>query len=386
MLRFTHAGAGHLAGRVGPRSGQSSLRSGRVLAWGFSLLLLLSLPACAVKKAEEVKVDLWRGWELMEKLLQSNFPDAPPLILVHGWNGGEFTWPSPEQLMQLERELGRDIYYFNYRTGIVANRYPPVEVLEEQLDRFLLPYAEVDIVAHSMGGLLIRQYLSHHPENPIRRLVFLATPHYGSHATQVLTGLASIGTTGNIQAAEIQPGSEFLWQLNSQQGAELESVQELNVYVGEGSWLETDYVVDPSYAYLPGANNLAVEGTHHTLASRLYGITPVIRFIRDGVLPEQAAPPKQHNAWVRFQKADGSFLRFKDAVLQRLDEKGMPKRTKFTVCCEQRSSLNQEHADTAVIEDIKMGETVRLMQSKDLPASRLIDPDRPVNLVVVPLQ
>ena len=356
-----------------------------------ALFLLLSLPACAIKKSEEVKVDLWRGWEQMEKLLQADYPDAPPLILVHGWNGGEFTWPSPEQLMQLERELGRDIYYFNYRTGIVANRFPPIEVLEEQLDRFLLPYQQVDIVAHSMGGLLVRQYLSHHPEHQIRRLVFLATPHFGSHATQVLIGLASIGATGNVQAAEIQPGSEFLWQLNAQQGSELESVESLNVYVNGGSWLETDYVVDPSYAYLPWTSNFEVEGTHHTLASRLHGITPVINFLKSGDLPQQAKQPGKRNVWLRYRKADGTFLRFKQPALHRLDGKGMPRRGSYSVCCEQRSSLNQEQVDTAVLEDVQPGETFRLFQGQgvpaiDLPAETFIDPERPVNMVIVPVE
>ena len=354
------------------------------------LLLVIWLPACAVKKSEEIRVDLWRGWELMDKLLQADFPDAPPLILVHGWNGGEFTWPTPEELMQLERELGRDIYYFNYRTGIVANRYPPIEVLEEQLDRFLLPYQQVDIVAHSMGGLLIRQYLSHHPEHPIRRLVFLATPHFGSHATQVLIGLARIGATGNLQAAEIQPGSEFLWQLNSLQGAELESVESLNVFVGEGSWLETDYVVDPSYAYLPWTSNMSIEGTHHTLASRLHGITPVINFIKSGALPEPAPQPGQRNVWLRYQKADGTFFRFKPSAIQRLDSKGMLRRGAFSVCCEQRSSLSQEHADTVVFEDIRADETFKLFQGEglpvvNLPAARFIDSEKPVNMVIVPI-
>ena len=352
---------------------------------GVVVFLLLSLQACAVKTSEEVKIDLWHGWELMEELLQPDFPEAPPLILIHGWNGGEFTWPSPDRLKQLEQELGRDIYYFNYRTGIVANRYPPIEVLEEKLDRFLLPYTQVDIVAHSMGGLLVRQYLAHHPENPIRRVVFLATPHYGSHATQVLTELASIGSTGNIQAAEIQPGSEFLWQLNSLQGAELESVEALNIYVGEGSWLKTDLVVDPSYAYLPHANNVAMEGMHHTLASRLHGISPAINFLRDGTLPEQSAMPKQRNVWLRFKKADGTFLRFKAASIQRLDGKGIPRRAKFSVCCEQRSSLAKENVDTAVIEDMQSDEILRLMPSVNLPAKTLTRDDQPVNMVIVPV-
>jgi len=89
------------------------------------LLMLMLLPACSTKSSKEVAVDLWHGWEKMDELLQDDYPGSIPIILIHGWNGGEFTWPSPARLKQLEAELGRDIYFFNYRTGIIANRYPP---------------------------------------------------------------------------------------------------------------------------------------------------------------------------------------------------------------------------------------------------------------------
>lgn len=62
-------------------------------------------------------------------------------------------------------------------------------MIEEQLDRYLAPYAAVDIVAHSMGGLLVRQYLSHHVDHRVRRVIFLATPHFGTNVAQVLVKL-----------------------------------------------------------------------------------------------------------------------------------------------------------------------------------------------------
>ena len=138
-------------------------------------ICLLLLASCSVKTSKEITADLWSGWEKAEIQMQEDYPDAVPIILVHGWNGGEFTWPEPEQLMEMEKKLQRDIYLFTYRTGIFANRYPPLEVLEEQLDRYLAAHPQVDIIAHSMGGLLVRHYLSHHVTSSIRRVVFIAT-------------------------------------------------------------------------------------------------------------------------------------------------------------------------------------------------------------------
>ncbi len=351
--------------------------------------MLILLQSCGIKTGKEVALDLWQDWEQMDDLLQDDFPDAPPIILIHGWNGGEFTWPSPARLKNLEQQLGRDIFFFNYRTGIVANRYPPFEVLEEQLDQFLLSYKQVDIVAHSMGGLLVRQYLSHHAENPVRRLVFLSTPHFGSHASQLLIGLASISAVGNVQAAEIQPGSDFLWQLNIQQGAELEGIEVLNAYVDSGSWLKTDYVVNPSYAYLPWSHNVTLEGTHHTVASRLPEFAIIMSFLSDGRLPDQASMPKRHNVWLRYQRSSGELLQVSDARFHRLNDKGAPVTANFTICCKQRSSLHPFGGNTVIIEDVQDEEVFKLVMKNApavvVPARNILDAQKSVNLVIIPV-
>lgn len=79
----------------------------------------------------------------------------------------------------------------------------------------------VDVVAHSMGGLIVRSYLAGKqdttddtpstfmpPVNPgIGKLILLATPNFG-------TGIANaLGT--NTQTGEMAVGSEFLFDLNT---------------------------------------------------------------------------------------------------------------------------------------------------------------------------
>ncbi len=325
----------------------------------FSILLMMSVmllsSSCALQKSAEVTADLWNTWEQAEEQMQQNFPDAPPLILVHGWNGDESTWPAPERLIELENLLQRDVYMFTYRTAIYPNRFPPLEVVEEQFTRYIAPYEQVDVIAHSMGGLLVRHYLADHDENPIRRVVFLATPHFGSNAARLLMGLGSALAEGNIQANEIQPGSDFLWQLNVSQGSELEHVQVLNVFIQSDRLIKRDLVVTAASSYLPWASNIVVDGPHHSLGERLMQLPRLLDFIRDGRLPIQlVSAPSRQDAWLRF-RVNGVLVKLSANNFKAYDAKGVPSRD-FKLCCTLRSGLYGEAGlDSVVIEKLQSG-------------------------------
>jgi len=66
--------------------------------------------------------------------------------------------------------------------------------------------AEVDVVAHSMGGLAVRWYLLERDDPPVRRVVFLGSPHRGTLAAHLAWG-------GGRD--EMTPGSPFLDTLNA---------------------------------------------------------------------------------------------------------------------------------------------------------------------------
>ena len=106
---------------------------------------------------------------------------------------------------------------------------PSIETLGAAFGKFLAsltyvngtPVPVVDVVAHSMGGLIVRAYLSGMqplsagsattfvpPPNPgIRKAVFLATPHFG---TFVASNLGN-----DNQTHEMSLGSQFLFALNT---------------------------------------------------------------------------------------------------------------------------------------------------------------------------
>lgn len=66
---------------------------------------------------------------------------------------------------------------------------------------------QVDIVAHSMGGLATRWYLRSRGDAPVRRVVFLASPHRGTLSAHLAWG-------GGRQ--EMMPDSPFLDTLNAE--------------------------------------------------------------------------------------------------------------------------------------------------------------------------
>ena len=352
------------------------------------------LAACSAKTSKEVTADLWAGWEKAEVQMQSQFPEAIPIILVHGWNGGESTWPAPEKLIELEHAMQRDIYLFTYRTGIFANRYPPLEVLEEQLDRYIEAHDQVDIIAHSMGGLLVRHYLSHHAVSTIRRVVFLATPHFGTNAAQVLVKLGSIGSEGNIQATEIQPGSDFLWQLNTLEGSELDGVEVLNVYAEDISLLKSDLVVSPVSSYLPWAFNVTVSGRHDTLAKQLADIDIITDFIQTGALPEKpATAPARKDAWFRVM-VNGEAALLAENNFHAYNAKGLPQK-KYDLCCKLRSGLyNTAGLKTVVIEELEPGISYQYSPYRgadviSITSDELLQSDLPVTMRligIVPMQ
>jgi uncharacterized protein (TIGR03437 family) len=154
----------------------------------------------------------------------------PPVVFVDGYQGActgsgfASNFDQADQLMQANNIV--TLYFDNCTVNPPAGQTKPdIETVGAAFGQFLAalkytdgtPVAQVDVVAHSMGGLVVRSYLSGKQSGsatfnppaapPLRRIVFLATPHFG-------TTLASeLGS--DVQTAEMSPGSAFLVALNT---------------------------------------------------------------------------------------------------------------------------------------------------------------------------
>jgi uncharacterized protein (TIGR03437 family) len=157
---------------------------------------------------------------------------------IQSCQGNDFasTFATADQVLAA---AGRASVFFDNCSVRQAGTVPPIEELGAAFGRYLdalryadgQPVPQVDIIAHSMGGLIVRSYLSgkqaggefRPPENTrIRRIVFLGTPHFG-------TPVATLAN--DVQTQQLLPGSNFLWELNTwNQGIDdLRGVPSLNV-------------------------------------------------------------------------------------------------------------------------------------------------------------
>lgn len=112
------------------------------------------------------------------------------LLLAHGLCRSDLQWlrKGHDHGASLAAELGFTPVYVHYNSGraVAANGRELAERLESLVADWGAPVAEIVVLAHSMGGLVIRS-ACHVAEQEsltwrrkLRRIVFLGTPHHGA--------------------------------------------------------------------------------------------------------------------------------------------------------------------------------------------------------------
>jgi uncharacterized protein (TIGR03437 family) len=188
----------------------------------------------------------------------------PPVVLLNGWQlplQGQLsacpTQPAANTFGSLETELLADgvpvVYFFD---NCVEDPNGPIEDLGSDLGQALnlIRYdtgtlvPQVDLVTHSMGGLIARSYLaglqatgssftlSPPPSPRVRKFIEIATPNFGSYLAANLAGLATF-VKGGPQTDELTPGSAFLWELATwnQGGDDLRGIDALAIIGNAGA-------------------------------------------------------------------------------------------------------------------------------------------------------
>lgn len=185
----------------------------------------------------------------------------PPVVLVDGYhllcdaNASDST-SYFNQLQPLLEAQSIRVYFF---TNCSLPGKPPIETIAAALGQMIagIDAPQVDLVSHSMGGLVVRSYLAGKQPQPstfappldpkVRKWISLATPNFGAILTLLPPEFAP-----DDQVREMFPNSQFIFDLATwnQNRDNLHNVDALGVVGNGGVGGRSDSVVTVTSASL----------------------------------------------------------------------------------------------------------------------------------------
>lgn len=181
-------------------------------------------------------------------------PASPPVLIIHGFLG------TRGSMYMLERRLVQDGFVcvsFNLGTLNVRDIRRSAFLIHRKIERILAqtPSQRIDIIGHSMGGLIGLYYvkkLGGHAR--VRKLIMMGSPVRGTWAA--LAGVMTLGLW-STSSWQLLPRSRFLDELAQGQipaGVEVHTIAAAR-----------DWVVPPLTTRLAGANAMTVPLGHSSL-------------------------------------------------------------------------------------------------------------------------
>jgi Predicted acetyltransferases and hydrolases with the alpha/beta hydrolase fold len=176
--------------------------------------------------------------------------DHPPVLLIHGFLG------TRGSLHLLERRLTQMGHLvLTYRLGLLhtGDICESAALIARKIESIAAqtPLHRMDIVGHSMGGLVGLYYLKRlGGRRRVRRLVMLGTPTSGTWSALLGVGVAPFARA----SLQLLPDSAFLREL--EQGSLPEGIEVISV-VGE-----RDRLAPAGTTYLEGVRHISVPTNH----------------------------------------------------------------------------------------------------------------------------
>ena len=170
-----------------------------------------------------------------------------PVVLVHGLGSNRGTWTPLRAFLRLHGH--RRLYAFGYEAGSIEEHGRNLAAF---IDEVLAATgaAKVDLVAHSLGGIVSRYALQRAgAANKVRQLITLASPHGGTYAAFYANTLLT---------RSLRPESEIIADLNR---------DDLTAVPWKFTAVYSDrdvYVVPKEMMTHPAAENIFVPDISHT--------------------------------------------------------------------------------------------------------------------------
>lgn len=225
------------------------------------------LPSRARDVAQELRQDaiggadslaylfhLARGNRIRRRSSMEPQGERRPILLIHGFMG------TRGSMLLLERRLEADGFtVFSFNIGAINTRdiRRSAFIIHRKIERILAQSSvkQVDIVGHSMGGLIGLYYVKKlGGSTRVRRLVMMGTPLRGTWVA--LGGVATLGMF-STSSWQLLPGSRFLAELT--EGGVPPGVEVCSIGA------ERDWVVPFSSTLVQGIRSIAVPLGHSSL-------------------------------------------------------------------------------------------------------------------------
>ena len=179
--------------------------------WQFRLFILfLSIAACASAASSD----------LANQFIRKQPNNVQVIIFVHGFTGdASSTWTNTgnqeywPRLMLTDKAFdGADIFTYEYPTALFTSHVPNVNELAENLgttltspDFGLTKYQQIIFLTHSMGGLVVRQYLLKYRDvgEKVRFIYFYSTPMTGGAVAALAGVFFDTPQIGNMKPMEV---------------------------------------------------------------------------------------------------------------------------------------------------------------------------------------
>ena len=198
------------------------------------------------------------------------------IVFVHGLGGNKDTWGNFENFLQADPDIHVKTAFWDYRTcgmgiklsHLFKSEYQGVRDLAESfkayIDEVHFDADEIILVGHSLGGLIIRQYLLNEALNnsnkKIRQVVLYAVPNYGSQLASV-SKVISLWSWKSHHLWDLGLRSSFLENLNrAWKIANLEDIIEFTVVVAGDDKIVTIESAEGTFKHL---NIIKISGVGH---------------------------------------------------------------------------------------------------------------------------
>lgn len=200
----------------------------------------------------------------------------PPVVFVHGFLGGVDTWKSLDDYLSdnLKYQTMRLSYYneFEGEQSVKAQAeklFFDIELLDQAYSNSGIKMNKVDLICHSMGGLVARYLTTEHDlyDGNVRKLIMVGTPNHGCSYVDLNAGriMAYISDAHRGAAEELYSGSSLIKSLNKNEatGGHLSPDVEYAIIYGKGIY-GGDGIVTESSAILNGVRSFDLEKHLHS--------------------------------------------------------------------------------------------------------------------------